>query len=211
LTGHGRNEAAMAEPTVNDWLNDTAEALEIGKRLGDKVIVIGTSTGGTLATWLAGQKNTEAVIAYILLSPNFAPKEEISEILAWPMGEQLASLLIGPEFSWTPANDLQAKYWTHRYPTKSLIPMMKLVKLVSKSKMENIHTPVLVIYSPNDTVINVGKVERAYARLGARVKAMKPITHNVNQTNHILAGDIMAPGNTDLVAKLILDFVSPLK
>jgi esterase/lipase len=211
LTGHGRSAAAMAEPTVNDWLNDTEEAFEIGKRLGDKVIVVGTSTGGTLATWLAGQQHTEAVAAYVLISPNFAPKEEISEILAWPWGEQLASLLVGPEFSWTPANEQQAKYWTHRYPTKELIPMMTLVKFVSESKLENIHTPVLVIYSPTDTVINVKKVENAYARLGSRVKAIKPITHDVNHTNHVLAGDIMAPNNTDLVAKMILDFVSSLK
>jgi esterase/lipase len=77
--------------------------------------------------------------------------------------------------------------------------------------MENIHKPVLVIYSPNDTVINVKKVENAYARLGARVKALMPITHNVNHTNHVLAGDIMAPENTALVTKLILDFVTPLE
>jgi len=211
LAGHGRSEAAMAEATVNDWLNDTVEALEIGKRIGEKVIVIGTSTGGTLATWLAEQHNTEAVAAYVLISPNFAPKEEISEVLTWPLGEELASLVIGPEFSWDPVNEGQAKYWTHRYPTKALIPMMKLVKFVRESKLENIHTPVLVIYSPQDTVINVKKVENAYARLGARVKALKPITHYVNHTNHVLAGDILAPGNTALVAKMILDFVSPLQ
>jgi pimeloyl-ACP methyl ester carboxylesterase len=211
LTGHGRSGSAMAEPTVNDWLNDAAEALEIGKRLGHKVIVIGTSTGGTLATWLAEQPNTEAVVAYVLISPNYAPKEGLSEILTWPWGKQLVELIVGPEFSWTPANKLQDRYWTHRYPSKALVPLMGLVKYVRESRLENIHTPVLVIYSPNDTVIDVEKVEQADARLGARVKAIKAITHTVNQTNHVLAGDIMAPGNTATVAKLILDFVAPLQ
>jgi esterase/lipase len=211
LTGHGRSEAAMAEPTVNDWLNDTKEALEIGKRIGDKLIVIGSSTGGTLATWLAEQPNTEAVVAYVLLSPNYAPKEEMSEILTWPWGEQMAALLIGPEFSWTPANEKQARYWTHRYPSKALVQMMGLVRFVRDSKLESIHTPVLVIYSPNDKVINVQKIERAYARFGARVKAIKPITQNMNYLNHVLAGDILAPENTPSVAKIILDFVAPLK
>jgi esterase/lipase len=211
LTGHGRTDSAMAEPTVNDWLNDTAEAFEIGKRLGDKVIVIGTSTGGTLATWLAEQPNTEEILAVVLISPNYGPKERMSEILAWPWGEQMAALLVGSEFSWTPANEQQAKYWTHRYPSKALVPMMSLVKFVRESKLENIHTPVLVIYSPNDKVINVQKVESAYKRLGARVKAIKPIMQNVNHLNHVLAGDILAPENTASVTKLILDFVSPLK
>ncbi|HIJ88528.1 MAG TPA: alpha/beta fold hydrolase [Desulfuromonadales bacterium] len=211
LTGHGRGGMAMAEPTVNDWLNDAVEALAIGKRLGDKVIIIGTSTGGTLATWLAEQPNTEAVMAYVLISPNYAPKEVLSELLAWPWGEQLAALLVGPEFSWTPANELQARYWTCRYPLKGLVPMMGLVKFVRESRLENIRTPALVIYSPHDTVINVKKVEQAYARFGSPMKAIKRITHNVNHTNHVLAGDILAPGNTALVAKLILDFVSQLE
>ena len=39
FTGHGRGGAAMGQATAGDWINDTAEALAIGKRLGDKVIV----------------------------------------------------------------------------------------------------------------------------------------------------------------------------
>ena len=211
LAGHGRSQTAMAEPTVNDWFNDTVEALEIGKRLGEKVIVIGTSTGGTLATWLAEQPNTEAVAAYIFISPNYAPIEKMSEVLAWPWGEQLAALIVGPEFSWTPANEQQAKYWTHRYPSKALVPMMTLVRFVRNSKLENIHSQVLVIYSPEDKVINAQKVEQAYAQLGSPIKAIQPITHHVNLLNHVLAGDILAPENTASVVKLVLDFVSPLQ
>ena len=108
----------------------------------------------------------------------------MSELLAWPWGEQAAAFFVGPEYSWTPANELQAKYWTHRYPSKALVPMMGLVRFVRDSKLENIHTPVLVIYSPNDKVINVEQVERAYSRMGARMKAIKPITYKVNYLNH---------------------------
>jgi alpha-beta hydrolase superfamily lysophospholipase len=50
LTGHGRSGAAMAEASVNDWLNDSQEALQIGAQLGEHVVVIATSTGATLAT-----------------------------------------------------------------------------------------------------------------------------------------------------------------
>ena len=148
-------------------------------------------------------------MAYVLLSPNYAPKEGMSEILAWPWGEQIAAMILGPEFSWTPANEQQAKYWTHRYPSRALVPMMGLVKFVRESRLENILTPVLVIYSPNDNVINVQKIERAYARLGSHLKSIKTITQRVNQENHVLAGDILAPDNTSLVEKLILDFVNP--
>ena len=53
LTGHGRDGEAMAEATVNAWVNDMAEEAEIGRRIGEKVIVIGTSAGGSIAAWSA--------------------------------------------------------------------------------------------------------------------------------------------------------------
>jgi pimeloyl-ACP methyl ester carboxylesterase len=56
LSGHGRGGAAMAEACANDWLNDSLEALAIGKRLGEKIIIISVSTGGTLAAWRSGPK-----------------------------------------------------------------------------------------------------------------------------------------------------------
>ena len=49
LTGHGRDGAAMEQASVNDWVNDLAEAMAIGRDIGSKVVVIGASTGGTEA------------------------------------------------------------------------------------------------------------------------------------------------------------------
>jgi esterase/lipase len=175
LSGHGRTGASLAEGTVNDWLNDTLEALEIGKRLGDRVIVIGTSTGGTLATWLAEQPNTKAVLAYVMISPNFGLRDPNSEILTWPWARQFVSLLVGPEYSWTPMNDQQDKYWTHRYPSTALVTMMGLVKHVRESDLASIKKPVLIIYSPNDRIVNAKEVERRYAQFGSGLKELKPI------------------------------------
>ncbi len=211
LTGHGRSGAAMAEADANDWLNDTVEALEIGKRLGDRLIVVGVSTGGTLAAWLATRPESAAALAYVLISPNFAPKDANSQILTWPWGEQLARLVVGPEYSWTPHNDRQARYWAHRYPAKALLPMMALVKYVRALELEAVRAPLLVIYSPNDQVVNPREVERAYARFGATVKEIKTVTRSENPESHVLAGDILAPGATPAMAETVLEFVSRVK
>ena len=48
LTGHGRSGAAMAQATASDWMRDTAEALAAARAVGESVVVIATSTGGTL-------------------------------------------------------------------------------------------------------------------------------------------------------------------
>ena len=71
----------MAETTVNDWANDNYEALAIGRELGEKVIVIGVSTGGTAATWLSMQPESEDVLAFVLISPNFGPKDLSAELI----------------------------------------------------------------------------------------------------------------------------------
>jgi esterase/lipase len=211
LSGHGRTGVAMAEPTVNDWLNDTMEAFEIGKRLGDKVIVIGVSTGGPLAAWLAEQPNTDEALAYVLISPNFAPRDSNAEILTLPWAKQFAPLILGSEYSWTPQNEGHAKYWVHSYPSTALVTMMGLVKFVRESALQSIKKPVLVIYSPNDKVVNSQEVERRYAQIGSDIKEIQPILDSGNPENHVLAGDILAPNNTQAVKKLILDFTSKLQ
>ena len=48
LTGHGRTAEAMREANVSAWNQDLAEAFEIGTMIGDQVIILSCSTGGTL-------------------------------------------------------------------------------------------------------------------------------------------------------------------
>jgi esterase/lipase len=89
--------------------------------------------------------------------------------------------------------------------------MMGLVKFVRDSDLESIKKPVLVIYSPNDQVVNSEEVERGYARIGSDIKEIQPIADSGNPENHVLAGDILAPNNTEAVKNLILDFISRLQ
>lgn len=211
LTGHGRTGAALVQATVNNWLNDTIEALEIGKRLGDRVIVIGTSTGGTLATWLATQPQTDSVLAYILISPNFALYNSTSEILTWPWANQWAQLFVGAEYYWTPESEAHGRYWTNRYPSTALVTMMSLVVYVRDSELERITTPVLIIYSPKDTVVNPQEIERRYAQFGSATKKLVPMIVDGLTQQHVLAGDIRAPENTQKVKEIILEFLAQVR
>ncbi len=117
LRGHGRDRKAMGELSVNGLLNDAVEALEIGKQLGDTVIVIGASTGGTLATWLASYDLSSSIAAVILMSPNFGAKRKESELMLLPWGNAVLQLVEGSDYQFQPASDLQQQYWTTRYPS----------------------------------------------------------------------------------------------
>jgi esterase/lipase len=207
LTGHGRNPDAMGQVTVEDWLKDALEAREIGKRIGEKVIIIGTSTGGSLAAWLATLPDQDHAAGYVLLSPNFGPMNKTAELLTWPWAKQIVlPLTTGSEYKMKPVHDEMARYWTESFPSVSLIQMMALVKLVRKSDLEGIQKPILVLYSPNDQIVNQDKTIKAFKRIGTNQKTIVKIEGNLSPPFHLLAGDIVVPENTDRIENIILTF-----
>lgn len=210
LSGHGRGGAAMAEASINDWLNDSQEALHIGTQLGERVVVIATSTGATLATWLAIQPQSKNVLAYAMISPNFAPKDPAAQVLTWPWASYFAPLLIGPEHHWQPRNAEQARYWSHRYPTQALLPMMGLVDYVSELPVQDIKTPLLILYSADDKVVSPAATEQMFARFGSKPKQLLALTNTQDDSHHVLAGAILSPRDTPRVAAAIMQFLQPL-
>lgn len=209
FAGHGRSGDAMIEGSLNGWLNDTREAMAIGRRLGDKIILLGVSTGGTAAVW-AALNDGEQLAALVLMSPNFGPKDGRTSILTWPWGKQIARLMVGPERSWTPNNDGQARYWTTRYPTEAMLPMMAMVKTIEQQDLSAIDAPSLWIYSERDEVLNVAKIERAYRQVGSGIKQSLIINDSEDPSHHVLAGDILSPSTVSGVVETVLSFISTI-
>lgn len=210
LTGHGRGGEALAQATVNDWLNDTVEALEIGQRIGEKVIIMGTSTGGTLAAWLAGSPYAARVHAYILISPNFGPKDSKANMLTWPFAQIWVPWIVGPTRTWEPYSDLNARYWTWSYPIEALFPMMGLVELAREVDPAKMDTPILIINSPTDTVVDADRTTAFYTGLNVDPRQHIEVLESGDPDNHVLAGDILSPETTGTVAEHIVTFLERL-
>ncbi|MDT9001866.1 alpha/beta fold hydrolase [Paucibacter sp. APW11] len=210
LSGHGQPGEAMGQATLAHWKADAQEALRIGHQLGERVLVIGNSTGATLSAWLAQREEGAGVAGWVLVSPNFGPKNRWAQIINWPWGRQLARLLQGAEQNEAPRNALKARFWTHRYPTEALFPMMALVKQVNDSALESIKAPTLMMLSPRDTIIDVEAARAAYARLGSANKRLSEIDFSESLNQHVLAGDIEAPAATAPMAAQIVEFARGL-
>ena len=211
LAGHGRGGAAMGEHCVQDWLADGVEAVRIARALGKRVLVIGCSTGATLATWMALHPEHCTVDAYVFISPNFKPRNKLSGIINWPWGLQIALAVQGPTRGWTATDPLEAIAWSNHYATQALLPMMALVQHVHQSDLSAFQTPVLMLYSERDDTVDPGAIRATFARIGSRHKTILEVTYSSAAGQHVLAGDIKAPQATAPMAASIVRWVSSLQ
>lgn len=208
LTGHGRDGSAMAQAMVGSWLQDVEEALAVGTTIGRRVVVMGTSTGGTLALWAAGQPRWRDVLeAVVLLSPNLGLRDPNARLLLWPWGGALARLVVGKKRCFVPVSPDHARHWTTCYPTAALLPMMALVERVRTLDHAVATTPLLVLYSPRDAVVNPAATRRMFEDYGASRKELRVVEGADDPQQHVLAGDLLSPGSTDAVIAEILDFL----
>ena len=200
LAGHGRSSEAMGEARLEDWFEDFSEALAIGEALGERVIVMGTSTGASLATLaLADPRIAARISAAVFFSPNYGINSFGAFLLTTPIAPQLARLLIGPMRGFAPYNEGHAAHWTTRYPTSALLPMAALVKLSVNSPVEQINTPALFLYSSLDQIVRPDKVREVAGRWGGPYEIFDA-GKTGDPANHVIAGDIISPGTTGPLA-----------
>jgi esterase/lipase len=207
LTGHGIEVNPLVDATAEDWLADGVEGLAIGAAIGSRTVIIGTSTGATLALALTARAEMQTVNALVLLSPNFVPMDSKSEMLTWPGGLDVARLTVGETMSWTPRNEMQARYWTTTYPMESLVEMMRLVKYLRSQLPLSIEQRLLTLYSRRDSVVNPQETMRALQQISAPQNITHEITDSADKGQHVLIGDILSPDSSAAAAKTIVEFV----
>ena len=212
LRGHGRDGAAMAEASAEDWMADAAEAVAVGARIGERVVLIGTSTGGTLATWAATRPEARgSLAAMVLISPNYGLRDRASRFLLWPWGGLIARLAVGPERCFEAVSEQHALHWTTCYPAAALLPMVALTHHVRSLDLSGVTVPTLVVYSPDDLVVDATETERTVARMRFAPVETLVVRDAADPQGHVLAGDILSPATTSLVRERVVDFLEALQ
>ena len=147
LADHGVDTTeTLLEFTADRAWESAKEALAIGKELGDKVILLSTSTGGTLALMLAAQY-PEDVFALINLSPNIAINDGAAFILNDPWGLRIARMVKGGKYNITDANEEHARFWNKKYRLESLTQLEELVETsMTKELFSKVKQPSLTLY-----------------------------------------------------------------
>lgn len=222
LTGHGRTSDAMGEATVGAWFDDVAEALAVGRRIGDRVLVIATSTGGTLAALFAADPEMSRDVAGIaFVSPNFGVQSVGSSLLTLPFARSFVPLVIGATGGAAPtpeggdpkrlylggaaSDPEQEAAWTTVYPVEAVYPMAAVVKAAAASDLSSATMPALFMFSPRDKVVDPAATREVAARWGGLAEIAEVTPGPGDDPNaHVIAGDIRSPSMTGPAAERIV-------
>ncbi|WBU58108.1 alpha/beta hydrolase [Paracoccus sediminicola] len=210
LSGHGLDGASLGTARVSDWARDVAEAIAIGQRIGEKVVVIGGSTGGTLAVMAARDPKLGRLIdGVVLISPNFGLRNRWAFLARWPLARHWLPLIAGRERCFEPRNEKHREYWTSCYPMTAVLPMVALVAEANGSDFSDVGQPLLAIRSEADEVVDPAATARFLDGWGGEVTDM-PISLGPGDdaSSHVIAGDILSPGQTAPVATRINGWIT---
>jgi esterase/lipase len=171
LAEHGIDTTEpMVNITADKLWNSAKEAYAIAKQLGKKVIIMGTSTGGSLALKLAAEYPD--IAGLILISPNIEINNGAAWLLNNPWGLQIAHLVVG---KYNIASDTSAKYkqyWHYKYRMEAAVELEELLETSMKSSLfEKVTQPVLMLYyykdeDHQDPVVKVSAMKRMFRQLG---------------------------------------------
>jgi pimeloyl-ACP methyl ester carboxylesterase len=156
--------------TADRLWNSAKEAYAIGKQLGKQVILMSTSTGGTLALKLAAEYPD--IAGLILLSPNIAINDPNAWLLNNHWGLQLANLIKGKYNYAKDTTAVYAQYWNPKYRIESAVQLEELIETSMKaSAFEKVKQPTLLLYyykdeDHQDPVVKVSAMKRMFKQLG---------------------------------------------
>ncbi len=207
LTGHGLSSDRLADGDLQAWMDDAAEALAIGRQIGDRVLLVGTSTGATLALLASLEAGQFAPDALVLISPNFGPGHWAADLALWPSSPVWAPLLFGKTWRWNPLNEDHRRFWTCDYPQLANLRMMAVVARGRSAPLEKLDIPALFFYSDKDAIVRPDRIRDRFAVLASPHKQLIEIDPAGDPRSHVLAGRILAPANTQKLLVLSRDFV----
>ncbi|SMG52179.1 Esterase/lipase [Arenibacter troitsensis] len=199
LEGHGiQEEQAMLQLTATDYFESAKEALAVAKQIGDKVIVMGTSTGGTLALYLAqGDKDIASLLLY---SPNIRIYDPSAFLLSGPWGLEIAKTIMDSDFYESEADSLKQSYWTTKYRVEALTQLQALLDETMKPEVfQHIDQPTFLGYyykneEEQDKVVSVSALLEMYEELGVdsslKRKVAFPEVGNHVMTSYITSKDL---------------------
>ncbi|MBN8825392.1 MULTISPECIES: carboxylesterase [unclassified Spirosoma] len=169
---HGINAPdAFKNITPANYAASAEQALAIGKALGEKVIVMGTSAGGMLSLYLAAHH--PEIDGLILYSPCIAVANPALKLVTGPWGKQILDLVFrGDYLINTHYSGERSRYWLPKYHTNGLITLQTMLNTyMTPEQFQQVKQPVFLGYyykdeDHQDQTVSVAAMLKMYDELG---------------------------------------------
>jgi carboxylesterase len=188
LPGHDRPALVMPASRWQDWAAAVEQAFDQLARLGAPVAIVGFSTGGTLALWLASRR---PVARLALLAPFLAIRySSLVPISQKYCVHQLARITPTLPRRDPPIRDREARQRARAlepFRTFNLHATLSALELIDQVKplVPSIKTPTLIIQGRHDSVVEPRAASWLYDHLGSTEKELIWLP----RSDHLLALD----------------------
>jgi len=197
LAEHGIDTVdALFNYTPDRLWESAKQAYAIGKEIGDTVILMGTSTGGTVALQLAAAY--PEIGGLVLYSPNIAINDPNAWLLNDPWGLSIARIVKKSDYiTVDKEDDRYARYWNTKYSIEAAIQLEELLeRTMVRETFEKINQPLLTLYyykdeQQQDPVVKVSAMKDMFAQVKTSENKKRMIAIP-NAGSHVLASPIVS-------------------
>lgn len=211
LADHGIDTVdALYNFTADRIWESAKEALVVGSQLGDKVILMSTSTGGTLALMLAAAF-PEKVYAMINFSPNIRINNPLAFLTNNPWGLQLTRISQGGKSNVIKYPEVRLPYWNENYRYEAIVQLQQLLEsAMVEETFKSVTQPTLNLYyykseKEQDPVVKVDAMLWMHNKL-ATPDALKRAVAVPEAGDHVIACDLTSNDLPSVRAE-VFDFI----
>ena len=197
VAGHGvpDSDSTYANVTADDYYQSVENYYAIAKKLGDEVVVLGTSFGGAMSLVLAA--NHPEIKALMLYGPCIAIKDPNATLLDNPWGLQMARLITGSDYRDIPVMAPgHAENWSLHYRLEGVVAIQNfLTNAMNKEVFEKVKMPVFLGYyykdeEHQDNVVSVDAMKVMFEQLGTPA-SLKKSEAFPNSGNHVITSNLL--------------------
>lgn len=210
LYDHGLvTDDALLNMSPDELWNSAKEALMVARTLGKKVVIMSTSTGGTLGLKLAADF-PEYVHGLVLYSPNIRINDKSAFMLSKPWGLQVARKVMDSKYRVTD-EDFESKgcqYWNCKYRLEAIVYLQQLVEAtMKKDTYKQVQSPVFLGYyykdeTNQDKTVKVAPMLTMFDQLGTidseKVKKAFP-----DAGQHVIACELTSGSIDEVITETI--------